>query len=429
MKKLWVILALLVSVSVMAQETEESKTLEASTQALWKANEKVQKRLRKLEKKLTQALTKRYPQLPEAGIDSLIQADLTASALMRKKEVKDSTSDYLSVLKERVLADIEATPPNLPVAREVMESARHLQKLREMQTFLGKSDDIGQALSAGKLRKLDREASVLSTAISEYKQLFEGWEEKLLSEVTSLEAVQLAKEQFDKMKAYQPLPEGYRDRTDGLQTNDFVKEKLEEKIEELKKAGTESLQSKFDQAQIKMTEAKQKFPNLESAEEAPKTYNPYKGQPFFKRLKPGGDFQVNRLSPASVDAALSLVYPLNLKAGMGLAGAARVFLQKSDLQQTREENLSFRGFTRYRFWKSFFFQANYELNRIGNVSQANEQMGHRWVQNALIGVGKEIRMTRGIRMNATAFYDFFYDRQNSPNNQPWIFRMGFSFEK
>ncbi|MCE7996506.1 MAG: hypothetical protein HEP71_31330 [Roseivirga sp.] len=429
MKKLWVILTLLVSVSVLAQEVEESTRLEASTQALQKANQKVQRQLDKLEKKLTRFFNKRYPQLSEAGIDSLVQADLTTSALMREKGVKDSTANYLSALKERVLADLEATPPNLPVAREVMGSAKHLQKLREMQTFLAKWDNLGQALSVGELKKLDKEASVLSAAISEYKELFEGWEEKLLSEVTSLEAVQLAKEQIDKMQAYQPLPEGYRNKTEGFQTNEFVKKKLEEKMEELKKTGTESLQSKFDQAQMKMTEAKQKFPNLESVEETPKTYNPYKGKPFFKRLKPGGDFQVNRQKPVSVDAALNLVYPLNLKASVGLAGATRVFLEKSAVQQVGEENLNFRGFARYRFWKSFFFQANYEISRMGKLSQTREQTDHRWVRNALAGVGKELRMTKGIQMNVTAFYDFFYYRQSSPNNQPWVFRMGFGFGK
>ncbi|GEM_PF-3371276 len=429
MKKLWVILALLVSVSVLAQESEKSNTLEASTEAVSKANRKVQKRLSKLEERLTRALGKTHPQLSEVGVDSLIQASLTASALMREKESKDSVSAYFSDLMKTVLVDLEATPMNLPLAGELRESIKQLQKLREMQVVLGKSGDIGRVLGTGELKKLDKEASVLSAALAGYKQLFEGWEEKLLSEVSSLEAVRLAKEQIDKMKTYQPLPEGYRSKMDGLQTNGFVKKKLEEKIEELKKSGVESLQTRFDQAQIKMTEAKQKFPNLESVEEAPKNYNPYKGQAFFKRLKPGGDFQVNRLNPASVDAALSLVYPVSLKASVGVAGATRVFLQKSDSQKAREENLSLRSFARYRFWKTFFFQANYEVSRMGNLSQTNEKTSYRWVKNALTGVGKEFDMTRGVRMNVTAFYDFFYNRQNSPNNQPWVFRMGFSFEK
>jgi len=225
------------------------------------------------------------------------------------------------------------------------------------------------------------------------------------------------------------LPEGYRGNLDQFQTHDFVKEKLQQKAEEFKKMGETSLQDKFDQAQQKINEAKDKFPSLESVEEAPKRYNPYKGQPFLKRVVLGGNFQVNRQQPVSFDAAINLTYPLGLKSSVGISGATRIFVQKPKENQVKDNATSIRSFGRYNFWKAFFIQGNYEYTQLQPTDINEADLGERWVQSALIGLGRSMTIKKGIQMNLTVFYDLFFDATTSPNNQALVMRLGFDLNR
>ncbi len=411
----------------MGQVSAQDESIEISTKSLEKSNKKVQKELNKLTKKLRKNVSELYPDLPSDKVDSLVNA-MAAQKETLKQEAKDSVTNYLQTLKEDLLQDLKETPTNLPVAEEIRESIGKIDQLREMQGVLKDKDQLVEMLDVSELKKLNKEAISLKGSLAEYKSQFEGWEDALLEKVTSLPQAQLVKEQVEKMKAYKPLPEGYRDNLDQFQTNDFVKEKLEAKAQEIAQLGETTLQEKFDQAQVKMTEAKAEFPSLESLEEAPKRYNPHKGQPFFKRMIIGGNLQVNRQQPASFDAALNLTYPLTKRSAIGLSAATRVFVEKVKPTQTKDNATSLRGFLRHTFWKSFYVQGNYEFSKIRSEDSNEINLGDQWVQTALLGIGKQLNVSRKIKMNFTVFYDFFFDATTSPNNQPWVMRLGFDLD-
>lgn len=430
MQKLWSILIFfIIATPAMSQSIEGNQSIEISTESLEKANKKVQKELDRVSKKLRKKLNKAYPDLPKEGLDSLVKANIDSRKEELKTAAKDSATNYLNTLKEDLVNDLKETPEKLPIANEVRKSIEKLDEIKEMQSMLKDKGKFKEMLDLSELKKLNKKTGDLKSAFDQYKGEFEGWDEKLLEEITNLPQAKLMKEQMDKMKSYKALPEGYRENLDQFQTNDFVKTKLEEKAEEFKKIGETTLQEKFNKAQSKMTEAKQKFPSLESLEDAPKRYNPYKGQPFFQRLKLGGNFQINRQKPVSVDASLSLTYPLDQKTAIGVSGATRVFVEKPKAPQTKDNATSIRSFVKYNFWRSFYLQGNYEFSKLQTKDVNENDLGERWVQSALLGLGRTFPLTKKIQMNITLFYDFFYNRLKSPNNQAWVMRIGFGLGK
>ena len=429
MQKLWAIpLFFLLLSPAFGQVPEENESIEISTKSLQKANKQVQKELDKLSRKMRKRLQKAYPDLPEESLDSLVQQTIASRKEELKQVAKDSATNYLQTLRTTLIEDLKETPEKLPVADEIRESISKVDELKEMQGLLKDEGKLTDMLDVSELKKLNREVGDLKSAFEEYKGEFEGWDEKLLQEVSNLPEARLAKAQMDKIKAYKPLPEGYRENLGQFQTNDFVKEKLEAKAEEFSRLGETTLQEKFDEAQARMAEAKKKFPSLESVEEAPKRYNPYKGQPFFKRLVIGGNLQVNQQQPASLDAALNLTYPLGLRSAVGLSGAGRIFVEKPKATQTKEHATSIRSFLRHTFWRTFYVQGNYEFTRL-RIEDVNEtNLGQEWVQTALLGLGKRFNLSPKIKMNFTVFYDLFYDLERSPNNQRWVTRIGFDLD-
>lgn len=401
-----------------AQQWKEDKTVDETVETLEKTNRKVQKSLLMLEERLYK----------KAGALSLEKVGHKADSLLKSKEigmVRDTMSSFLASFKQKLVDHLETTPPNLPVAGELLTTSRQLDKLRALQQDLVKAGSIKDGLRGHELSKLERRFEHLTSALEPYKAMFDGWEEQVLAEVTSLEAVKLAKEQIDKMEVYNPLPEGYREQMGRFQTNNFVRDKLEKKAEELKQSGMKTLQEKLDEAQVRVAETKQKFPSLESVKDAPKRYNPYRGLPLMKRLKPGGNAQINR-EPVSLDAALSLAYPISQKASLGFETAGRLNIEQTSGFQASERMLSFRSFGRYRPWKHFFIQANYEFNRMESQALADAAPDHRWTRTALVGIGREIGLTHRLKIQLTTFYNFFHDSQESPYPQALVFRIGLS---
>ena len=215
---------------------------------------------------------------------------------------------------------------------------------------------------------------------------------------------------------------------DQFQTNDFVKEKLESKAKELESVG-ESLQGRFDDAMVKMQEAKEEFPSLESLEEAPKRYNPYRDQPFLKRLKFGGNLTYVPEKPVSIDFAGNVIYPINKRLAFGFEIAGRARLGKIDQTTTNNDLaknlLSIRSISRYQVTPALYLQANYEATQYNLTNSQDNLYSSLWHNTLLAGIGRRFVLKEKIKINTTVLYDFFYDPSRSPNKRSWVIRLGF----
>lgn len=401
--------------------------IKTSSGELHSSNSKLLKELRQLNKKGRRELSRQYPEASEEELDSLIS--------LRKAELeenlKDSAETNLSKIRKQMVEDLSETPEKLPVSDEVKASIEELKELEAMELLKRDSIKAKDIFTAQNLRRLDKRAGDVLDDLGKYKSQFKDWDKTLLSQVESIPEAQLLKEQMEKVKAYKPLPEGYRQNMDKFQTNDFVKEQLETKAEELEKIG-ESLQDRFDDAMLKMQEAKEEFPSLQSLEDAPKKYNPYRDEPFFKRLQYGGNLTYVPQKPVSLDLAFNLIYPFNKRISLGAETAGRMKLEKGEpisSQQVRQSLWSIRGVGRYQITSAFYLQANYESSKITLTNTQDNTSTHGWYKTMLLGLGRKFTVKDKIRLNVTTFYDVFFNPVTSPNPSAWIVRLGLDFDK
>ncbi len=430
----------------IAQETQPTVTpdVHVATKKLDKVNGALQKHIARIKQKLEKKLSKKYPDLQPAQLDSLLQEKvsfLPDSLRPNLSSLCEGCPD-LSQLKNQLENDIKLTPPDLDITKELNVSVKELESLQELYQKVQLPDlkniqdgALGDLkpdvpISEGDLKKLTSSVSDFNSAFEVYKKQFEGWGEKSLAKAFDLEQVKYLQQLRDKQSKMKPIPEGYGQLSEGMQTNDFVKQQLESKAEELKKMGGESLQQKFDKAMVEVNKAKRKYADLkEGLGEAPKRPNPLASEPFHKRLRLGGNLQVNRENPTSVDLAARLGYQLNPKAQIGLETAYRIStgdrFRSFDFD---DELFSSRLFFDHFVYKSFFMQAVLEWNRQQVTDQNDVNIGIEWVQSGLIGVGKEFPLGKKLRGAMTISYNVLHD-ENSPYRRPWVFRFGFRFVK
>lgn len=436
MNRLLLLLALcFLGYCASAQEETKSNGLEKLSAQMDKANKSLQKKVTQLQNKLEKRLKKANPDLTTGQLDSLRNAQIgEIPADLEEALMQDSILQKIKGWKTKLQQDLDLTPPNLDVAKDLDISIKELDELQnlyekvkipELKVPNLKSKAKG-LLSKSDLSDLTGKAEDLQKLVSDYKNNFKGWDEKLLAKATNIEEIKLLKEQQEKLAAYKPLPEGYRENMDGFQTNDFVKEQLEAKAEEIKKIGGETLQEKFDAAQEKLSEAKEKYGSLESLKDAPKRKpNPYKGDPFLKRIKWGGNFQINKDDPASVDIAVQASYLLNQRARFGTGVSYRVTVGKNFQQiDFKDQVFGIRTFFDYTIYKSIYLEALMEWIRARPKETTELSSSHIWTRAMMLGAGNRFNITKKLKGTFTVLYNFSYN-ENSPHPSPWVFRAGF----
>lgn len=464
---------LCLSLSGFSQTDPEPLNVQALTAKLEKANEALAKKLSKINRKLKRKLLKQVPELKDVNIDSLLEervyrqdhlqkvrsSELTvpgdtmlastgtlqdAKLIGLETSLNDSTLQKINELRQELTSGMDQTPWALDIHQEMGETLAELGKTEELLKQLQMPDlpelpdlklpklpeipKLEDLLSIKDFDELTSGLGEIGKIVEEYKAQFAGWDQELLARATSLEQVRILQEQKRLMDNYKPLPEGYRQNMQGFQTNDFVKEKLQEKSEEIARVGGKSLEERFQEAQTKMADAKSKFSEMKSLEEGPKKRpNPYAGKPFLKRLVIGGSFQPNRQDPRSLDAALQIAYMINARARIGTGAAYRINLQKPVNNNNLDNNVfRVQGYLDYTFWRTAFVEASYEWNSTDVKSRDGLSLGRQWVQSAMIGAGNRFNLPKGLKGNFTALYNFFHD-EKSPYNSPWVFRVGFEF--
>ena len=218
--------------STLAQEQPDVGGLPKLTIKMEKTNKSLQKKVTQLQKKLEKKLRKAHPDLFTDQLDSLKDAqvgELTPD--IEEELLQDSTLQKIKEWKSSLQKDLDLTPPNLDIAKDLKVSIKELDELQNLYEkvkipelkvpdFKTKAKGL---LSKSDLAGLTSKAEDLQKLLSDYKNNFKGWDEKLLAKATNIDEIKRLKEQQEKLAAYKPLPEGYRKNMEGFQTNDFVK--------------------------------------------------------------------------------------------------------------------------------------------------------------------------------------------------------------
>ncbi|WP_421977248.1 hypothetical protein [Roseivirga seohaensis] len=133
-------------------------------------------------------------------------------------------------LQNKLQQDLDLTPPNLDIAKDLDISIKELDELQNLYKKVkipelkvpdlkSKAKDL---LSKSDLSGLTDKAEDLQKLVSDYKNNFKSWDEKLLAKAMDIEDLKLLKEQQEKLAAYKPFPEGYRENMEGFQSSTIL---------------------------------------------------------------------------------------------------------------------------------------------------------------------------------------------------------------
>ena len=391
-----------------------------------KENKAMQQQLKKKLQKLEKKLRKRLPNYCKEQLDSMVLALKEKPELVKdsiKTLIKDSVAQTLTEMQMRLKEELEKNPSQLEEHPEIQKTIDQLEALKGYRTLL-KKEGLKEVIKPKEMLQMTDQFKALDSAFKEYSSLFKDWDQALMDKVTSLDEVKKFQEELELAKLYK-LPEGYRNQMNQIQSNEFIQEQLQEKAEGLAKVGGATLQERLDQAMDKVEEAKAKFPDLKSLADAPKRYNPHKEEPFLQRIDIGGNFQINRQRPVSVDLALQVNYPLNSNLLLGFSGATRLFFEKKDFNNIQPQGGNgLRSFVRAKLFGSLSAQANFERNQIEIQNSTDQTINNSWVNTSLLGINT-IKLKENLSLEISLLYDLFYNSIRSPNNGRWVSRIGF----
>jgi len=219
-----------------------------------------------------------------------------------------------------------------------------------------------------------------------------------------------------------------------------AQQKLLAKAKEIGAGAFEQYQDKVQQVQEQAQKLKKKYSSVADARDLSTAVkrNSLKGEPLAKRLVLGGTFQITpsfsrkdslkglpKDYSASVDLSPVIGYRLNKKFTAGASVTYRANIIADELE-THNQTYGWRGFLEYFPKESIFFHGEYQaISTEVTASDANiEEPSRQWINGALVGVGKEFALFKGIKGQVMILYDFLFDGYSSPYQRPLAIRFG-----
>lgn len=159
--------------------------------------------------------------------------------------------------------------------------------------------------------------------------------------------------------------------------------------------------------------------------------NNQKTKSFVDRLEYGVNIQstrTSRLLPATSDIAASLGYKLNDKSVIGFAASYKMGWGNNIRNiQITHQGIGLRTFAEYKLKGSFWMAGGGEMNYRHAFKNLEALDNYSlWQQSALLGVSKKYAISKKVKGNFQLLYDFLH-RQQNPNTQPVVFRVGYTF--
>lgn len=358
------------------------------------------------------------------GVDSLAsiggEIDRLKKRLRVGKEMAKSDSKTNGKIEESVLelTDIEYELKDVEALKSRLKNFQ--LDSAELKKYLGPlSEDV---------QKIQGQVGEYQSMLDGYKGQLVDWDKTLEKEILKLEEVQGLAEYVQKppIEPAKGLTDAQKTIDKGYQSTDFVNKLIKERFEKLlEEEGPDALAKRLAVSHEKLAEYKKKYTSLDDITKAPKRPpNPLKGLPFKERLVFGGNLQVNRQKPLTLDAGLEIAYKLSPKAELGVGGAYRIKLEKGARPETVTDLVNLKTFYHHRIWRSLGIQANYELNyALPRTEQAVEGLRKEWRESGLIGLRNDRPFLKKLGGYVTLQYDFLH-KATSPNPK-WVFRFGF----
>ena len=151
--------------------------------------------------------------------------------------------------------------------------------------------------------------------------------------------------------------------------------------------------------------------------------NALKDKKFAQRVKWGGRFRIHQGKELNIDLSPTLLYMVTRKHAVGLEFDYRSSIRDGkDLESVvRPSGFGARLYSDLVIYKSLFLHA--ELESV-HSKKSSEVYNKRLLSGAMLGFGKEMRLSKSISGRVLFQYNFIHKPDQSYKS-PWIFRFGF----
>jgi hypothetical protein len=188
--------------------------------------------------------------------------------------------------------------------------------------------------------------------------------------------------------------------------------------------------SQIQEVQSKMTDLKKKYsavPNSNDLSTATKRKS-LAGEPIWKRLIIGGNFNITKTNPVTLDLSPVVGYRINKLFEVGVSATYRVSFEASSRTITQNEAVYGQGiWANHQFYKNYFGYV--EGERMSTVTTQNDISTRSWKEGLLVGIGRKFKVAKWMEMQALVLFNLLYDNQDELYASPVVFRTGFRFTK
>jgi len=188
---------------------------------------------------------------------------------------------------------------------------------------------------------------------------------------------------------------------------------------------------KVKMLQVKMEAHKKKYSTLTNSEDlsTAQKRSSLSGDPFWKRLVIGGNFSLVGIEPIVIDLSPVLGWKFNkyLELGINATNRSQYSFGKNTGTGPPIPEYGYGAFMSHSLLKKFFIY--FELGRMYNNVMSNSAETNLWQEYLLAGIGKEIRISSFLEMQAIITYNILNKSQPGIFNSPFVFKTGFRLSK
>lgn len=158
--------------------------------------------------------------------------------------------------------------------------------------------------------------------------------------------------------------------------------------------------------------------------------NEMKSKSFLKKLEFGTNLQfgkTNSFLPSTADIAGQVAYKFHQNGSFGIGASYKLGFGTLRSISISHQGLGLRSFLDYKLKGSFFVNGGFEYNYNAGFHSVDELRNlTAWQSSALLGLSKKYRISKKLKGNIVALYDFLH-KVHTPQTQPFVFRFGYNF--
>jgi hypothetical protein len=217
----------------------------------------------------------------------------------------------------------------------------------------------------------------------------------------------------------------------GLQTRTQVNQLINSSMVSAGSGGQDILGQRLADVKKELDELKGKVSAWDDNAELPAFKpNEMKSKSFLKKLEFGTNLQLgksNSFLPSTADIGGQIAYKFHQNGSFGLGASYKLGFGSLRQISITHQGIGLRSFLDYKLKGSIYVNGGFEYNH-NAAFKSMEQLRNfsAWQSSALIGVSKKYKVSKKLKGNIVALYDFLH-RAHTPTTQPFVFRIGYNF--